>query len=127
MSCAGQTGSGKTFTMMGPDVCDPSLKGIIPNAIDHMFDLISDDSISSEISLACSYLEVYREVIRDLIDPSKSNLQARPACLPACLPPSGPTSDGFFRSHESSAAPAWGMRSVTLDATSCCARCARAH
>ena len=56
---------------------DAEMKGIIPNAIDHMFDLIRDDTSGCEISLAVSYLEVYKEVIRDLIDPSKSNLQAR--------------------------------------------------
>ena len=32
----GQTGCGKTFTMMGV-VNDPNLKGVIPNAFDHIF------------------------------------------------------------------------------------------
>jgi kinesin family protein 5 len=71
----GQTGSGKTHTMMGPDINDPSLKGVIPNAIDHIFECIAADTTGAEISLGVSYMEVYKEVIRDLLDPSKIHLQ----------------------------------------------------
>ena len=77
----GQTGSGKTHTMMGPNINDPSSKGVIPNAIDHIFECIAADTSGAEIQLGVSYMEVYREVIRDLLDPSKVNLQVRDSPL----------------------------------------------
>ena len=73
----GQTGSGKTYTMMGPDINEESQKGVIPNAIDHIFECIAADTTGAEIQLGVSYMEVYREVIRDLLDPSKVNLPVR--------------------------------------------------
>jgi len=77
----GQTGSGKTYTMMGPDINEESQKGVIPNAIDHIFECIAADTTGAEIQLGVSYMEVYREVIRDLLDPSKVNLQVRDSPL----------------------------------------------
>ena len=77
----GQTGSGKTHTMMGPDINDQAGKGVIPNAIDHIFECIAADTSGAEIQLGVSYMEVYREVIRDLLDPSKVNLQVRDSPL----------------------------------------------
>jgi hypothetical protein len=77
----GQTGSGKSHTIMGPNIHDPHLKGVMPNAIDHMFECIGADTSGAEISLGVSYLEVYREIIRDLLDPSKTNLQVRDSPL----------------------------------------------
>ena len=77
----GQTGSGKTHTMMGPDINEQSQKGVIPNAIDHIFECIAADTSGAEIQLGVSYMEVYREVIRDLLDPSKVNLQVRDSPL----------------------------------------------
>jgi len=77
----GQTGSGKTYTMMGPDINEESQKGVIPNAIDHIFECIAADTTGAEIQLGVSYMEVYREVIRDLLDPSKVILQVRDSPL----------------------------------------------
>jgi kinesin family protein 5 len=36
----GQTSSGKTYTMMGADLNDKNLKGIIPRSSKHIFDKI---------------------------------------------------------------------------------------
>eukprot|EP01051_Picozoa_sp_SAG22_P002899 SAG22_NODE_135_length_18211_cov_560.916519_6_plen_869_part_00 len=77
----GQTGSGKSHTIMGPDIHDPQMKGVMPNAIDHMFECIQADTSGAEISLGVSYLEVYKESIRDLLDPSKVNLRVRDSPL----------------------------------------------
>lgn len=79
----GQTGAGKSFTMMGPDSdegpvsSDPTMWGIIPRAVQQIFDYIEAAPQEVTFSLAVSYLEVYREVIRDLLDPSKVNLAVR--------------------------------------------------
>jgi kinesin family protein 3/17 len=47
----------------------PELKGVIPNAINHIFETITASS-GVEYLVRCSYLEIYNEDIRDLlIDP----------------------------------------------------------
>lgn len=70
----GQTGAGKTFTMLGPDVGDPELWGIIPRSSEHIFQAISEDTTGTEYTLKCSYLEIYKEQINDLLDTKKKNL-----------------------------------------------------
>ncbi|KAH7725450.1 Kinesin [Aphelenchoides avenae] len=62
----GQTGTGKTFTMEGVRE-DPDLRGVIPNAIDHIFRHISE-STNQQYLVRASYLEIYQEEIRDLLD-----------------------------------------------------------
>ena len=62
----GQTGTGKTYTMEG--VRDnPELRGVIPNAIDHVFRHISQ-STNQQYLVRASYLEIYQEEIRDLLN-----------------------------------------------------------
>ena len=46
----GQTGCGKTYTMMGI-VDSPDLKGIIPNAFNHIFGFIKTEGESKKFSL----------------------------------------------------------------------------
>ena len=70
----GQTGAGKSFTMLGPELGDPELWGIIPRSSEYIFQSISEDTSGSEWTLKCSYLEIYKEQINDLLDPKKKNL-----------------------------------------------------
>lgn len=61
----GQTGTGKSFSMTG--LRDPpELRGIIPNAIDHIFSHISRNA-EKKFLVSVSFLEIYNEEIRDLI------------------------------------------------------------
>ena len=73
----GQTGSGKTYTMEGPDIKDPSSKGIIPRMMDALFQGLVNASESTEFTLRVSFLEIYLERIHDLLDSTKANLQVK--------------------------------------------------
>ncbi len=66
-----QTGSGKTHTMEGkPD--PPSLRGIIPNSFQHIFEYVSS-SRDVQYLVRASYLEIYNEEIRDLLSKDPKN------------------------------------------------------
>uniref|UniRef100_A0A6U5EEF3 Kinesin-like protein n=1 Tax=Corethron hystrix TaxID=216773 RepID=A0A6U5EEF3_9STRA len=73
----GQTGAGKTHTMEGfPS--DPDLRGIIPNAFQHIFDHVTLGSTNENYLVRASYFEIYNEEIRDLISNSpKTSLELR--------------------------------------------------
>jgi kinesin family member 5 len=73
----GQTSSGKTHTMQGPHLSDPALKGVIPRALDHVFQYISRSAEDMEFVVKVSLIEIYMERIRDLFDPSKTDLKIR--------------------------------------------------
>lgn len=66
----GQTGTGKTFTMEGVR-SDAELKGIIPNAYDHIFKHIAR-STNQQYLVRSSYLEIYQEEMRDLLAKDQS-------------------------------------------------------
>jgi len=79
----GQTGAGKTHTMEGDGMRD-ELKGIIPNAIQHIFDHVSLNGGENgsrnnvQFLVRASYFEIYNEEIRDLLsDNSDSRLELR--------------------------------------------------
>ncbi|KAL6074627.1 Kinesin-like protein unc-104 [Balamuthia mandrillaris] len=58
----GQTGAGKSFTMFGPTLGDPELRGIIPRACTQLFAHIAHDRNSAtEYTTKCSFLEIYKE------------------------------------------------------------------
>ncbi|KAG8849804.1 hypothetical protein FRB96_000627 [Tulasnella sp. 330] len=71
----GQTGSGKTFTMMGADIDNAELKGIIPRITEQIFTSIVESDASLEYVVKVSYMEIYLERIRDLMAPQQDNLQ----------------------------------------------------
>lgn len=71
----GQTGSGKTFTMMGADIDNDNLKGIIPRITEQIFTSIVESDPHLEYLVKVSYMEIYLERIRDLLAPQNDNLQ----------------------------------------------------
>ncbi|KAI6238206.1 Kinesin-like protein [Aphelenchoides fujianensis] len=76
----GQTGSGKTHTMEGKHD-DPELRGVIPNAIEHIFQHIAASTSQQQYLVRASYLEIYQDEVRDLMnrDPKKRlELKERP-------------------------------------------------
>ncbi|TYJ58685.1 hypothetical protein B9479_000521 [Cryptococcus floricola] len=66
----GQTGSGKSFTMTGI----PTELGIIPCAVDGVFDAITADTDRAFL-LRVSYVEIYNETLRDLLNFKKGPLK----------------------------------------------------
>ena len=60
----GQTSSGKTHTMEGPDIFDNELRGIIPRAVEAIFENVGASDPNIEFSLKVSYIEIYMERIR---------------------------------------------------------------
>ena len=73
----GQTSSGKTHTMEGPDIDDEDHCGLIPRAVDAIFDAFASADETTEFIVSASYVEIYMERVRDLLDNSKHNLQIR--------------------------------------------------
>ena len=74
----GQTGSGKTHTMEG-DINNENTKGIIPRAVEALFDAVCEADESLEFTFKVAYVEIYMEKIRDLLDETrlKVNLTIR--------------------------------------------------
>lgn len=68
----GQTGAGKTFTMEGASD-PPELRGIIPNAFQHIFDRVATAEDNQQFLVRGSYLEIYNEDIRDLLAKDPKN------------------------------------------------------
>ncbi|XP_072292447.1 centromere-associated protein E [Eucyclogobius newberryi] len=59
----GQTSSGKTFTMMGSD----QTPGVIPLAVEDVFQTIQNCPDEKEFLLRVSYMEIYNETVTDLL------------------------------------------------------------
>ncbi|GAA5837885.1 hypothetical protein JCM11251_004689 [Rhodosporidiobolus azoricus] len=70
----GQTGSGKSHTMMGPNIDDTEMKGIIPRLTEQIFQSIMASPANLEYLVKVSYMEIYMERIRDLLAPENDNL-----------------------------------------------------
>lgn len=76
----GQTGSGKTYTMgSGFDVeVSPHQVGIIPRAIEHLFDEIErriedahlNNVLKPEFKVMAQFMELYNEEVIDLFNPA---------------------------------------------------------
>lgn len=82
----GQTGSGKTYTVFGSrDALDHysseenvhSEAGIVPRAVQHLFDYIREHIDEVQFKVTVSFLQIYLEVINDLLDPDNLNLHVR--------------------------------------------------
>jgi hypothetical protein len=72
----GQTGTGKTYTMEGFD--DAQNRGIIPRAVEELFDYIHNVADSSiRFLVRASFLQIYNENISDLLKPQRTNLAIR--------------------------------------------------
>lgn len=63
----GQTGSGKTYTMMGSNVHDEVNSGIIPRALNLIFQSLTAAENEAEYTVKCSMLEIYKETLKDLL------------------------------------------------------------
>lgn len=64
----GQTGSGKTYTMgTAFDGCLNEDIGVIPRAMQDIFDRIEKTSDKAEYLVKCSFIEVYQEQLYDLL------------------------------------------------------------
>ncbi|NXE14896.1 KIF27 protein, partial [Lophotis ruficrista] len=65
----GQTGSGKTYTIGGGHIASVAEdeKGIIPRAIQELFQHISENR-NIDFHVKVSYIEVYKEEVRDLLE-----------------------------------------------------------
>ncbi|XP_021235065.1 kinesin-like protein KIF27 isoform X2 [Numida meleagris] len=65
----GQTGSGKTYTIGGGHIASVAEdeKGIIPRAIQELFQHISENH-NIDFCVKVSYIEVYKEELRDLLE-----------------------------------------------------------
>ncbi|ONL93745.1 Armadillo/beta-catenin repeat family protein / kinesin motor family protein, partial [Zea mays] len=66
----GQTGTGKTYTVgrLGKD--DPSERGIMVRALEHILSSLSFETDC----VAISYLQLYLESVHDLLAPEKTNI-----------------------------------------------------
>lgn len=65
----GQTSSGKTHTMMGPDMQDIEMQGIIPRMVRTVFNRIANADEKLEFAVKVSMCEIYNEKIKDLQNP----------------------------------------------------------
>ena len=66
----GQTGSGKTYTMEGA-IKDPTAMGIIPRAIEKVFDRAAQLAVDGWATrVVCYFVEIYNDTIRDLLETS---------------------------------------------------------
>lgn len=65
--CYGQTGSGKTFTMMGTNIEDDKMKGLIPRITEQIFASIAGADVNVEYTVKVNYMEIYMEKIKDLL------------------------------------------------------------
>eukprot|EP00931_Biecheleriopsis_adriatica_P005458 TRINITY_DN106979_c0_g1_i1.p1 TRINITY_DN106979_c0_g1~~TRINITY_DN106979_c0_g1_i1.p1 ORF type:complete len:894 (+),score=175.50 TRINITY_DN106979_c0_g1_i1:53-2683(+) len=95
----GQTGSGKTFTLFGPSLTEPELRGIAPRAAEHLVQGCEEETPEgpSEAFIQCSFLEIYRERMRDLLHPTNQSLRIKE------LPQRGLIIDGLTQDYVGSA------------------------
>ncbi len=51
--------------------------GIIPRAIDRIFDNIGKSSADNQFEVSIYYIEIYNEKVRDLLNPLQDNMKVR--------------------------------------------------
>lgn len=73
----GQTGSGKTYTMgTNYDGEEDETMGVIPRAINDIFERVKEMASESEVAINCSFMELYQENLYDLLS-SKGTREER--------------------------------------------------
>ncbi|KAL4085254.1 hypothetical protein QTP88_027113 [Uroleucon formosanum] len=78
-SAYGQTDSGKTH-LMGTNFVDhenEDEKGIIPQAIQNIFNEVQNKSEEAKFSIKASFIELYQEQVYDLLSPNRATLDIR--------------------------------------------------
>merc|ERR1719191_2046404 len=60
----GQTGSGKSYSVFGEGA--GSRRGLLPRAIEYLFERVEERSEHREVGLVISFLEIYLDQVRDL-------------------------------------------------------------
>lgn len=63
--------------MMGKDIFDEEIRGVIPRAASQIFDTVNSDYGEIEYILKCSMLEIYKENLRDLLQAQPINLKIK--------------------------------------------------
>lgn len=71
----GQTGSGKTHTLLGHDIWDKALCGMIPRTAQTIFKQVSRSDPETEYTIKCSMFEFYNEIFRDLLTPDEGDIK----------------------------------------------------
>ncbi|CAI6344212.1 unnamed protein product [Macrosiphum euphorbiae] len=84
----GQTGSGKTHSMGTNFVDDENEdeKGIIPRAIQNIFNEVQNKSEEATFSIKASFIELYQEQVYDLLSPNRATLDIREDGRGICIP-----------------------------------------
>ncbi|CAD7922816.1 unnamed protein product [Amoebophrya sp. A25] len=99
----GQTGSGKTYSIFGEGASER--RGILPRAVEYLFERIEENAERKEIGMVCSFLEVYLDQIRDLGRAYMSD-RSRSKGSNASAGSSGPIRTGGASKRPTSATPA---------------------
>ncbi|XP_025416785.1 chromosome-associated kinesin KIF4-like [Sipha flava] len=84
----GQTGSGKTHSM-GTNFVDDEKeeeKGIIPRAIQNIFNEVQKLKEEAQFSISASFIELYQEQVYDLLSPTRATLDIREDGRGICIP-----------------------------------------
>ncbi|CAO3635642.1 unnamed protein product [Mucor fragilis] len=69
----GQTGSGKTFTMQGPTFPTEETSGMIPRAVQQIYEVVQQlKQFGWEYKMEGQFLEIYNETINDLLGNSSN-------------------------------------------------------
>lgn len=69
----GQTGTGKTYTMGILEFVNNEHAGLIPRAIQQIFEHVESQPKGAQIVVTQSFLQLYRETIQDLLAPASNN------------------------------------------------------
>jgi hypothetical protein len=84
MLAYGITGAGKTYTLEGL----PANPGVLPRALEHLFELLQLHENADNLAVAVSYYEIYNEHIYDLlllnprgVQPPLSARRTTPHCM----------------------------------------------
>ncbi|OXB72689.1 UNVERIFIED_CONTAM: hypothetical protein H355_005463 [Colinus virginianus] len=69
----GATGAGKTYTMIG----SYERPGVMVRTLNDLFNKVEEQSVNSEYTIRCSFLEIYNETVRDLLETRSEHCEVR--------------------------------------------------